>query len=139
MKTSSEGADRWCSTTTGKLVAHDGPADEIMLAFGKHCGRALSEVPASYLGWMLSPGGRAFLPENLLRLVAEERELRLVADEAAATPANLTMADVLGWAMTAPAGDVADVRRLLGNLLTNRASKVCAGLHYPEDTEAARP
>jgi len=89
----------------------------ILLSFGKYRGDRLAEVPESYLRWMLSAAGRAFLPDDLVEIVEVEARARLSVRPASATtsPAawrpcvEVNTDEVLAWAVTAPAGEVLEL------------------------------
>lgn len=98
----------WYSTARGNYpVAHrDEHTGTVLLDFGKHDGRALIEVPDSYLSWMIDGGGKVFLPDDLRDLAADVLARRQ----------DVKVPDVIAWADRAAAGDVAEVVIHLRNL-----------------------
>lgn len=113
----------WYSTARGNYrVAHrDEDTGTVLLDFGKYDGRALIEVPDSYLGWMIDGGGKAFLPDDLIDLAANVLARRQDARALIEVPDLRHGADVIAWADRAPAGDVAEVAtrcRIIADTLT---------------------
>jgi|LSQX01.3.fsa_nt_gb hypothetical protein len=113
----------WYSTARGNYpVAHrDEDTGTVLLDFGKYDGRALIEVPDSYLGWMIDGGGKAFLPDDLIDLAADVLARRQDARALIEVPDLRHGADVIAWADRAPAGDVAEVAtrcRIIADTLT---------------------
>lgn len=88
----------WQTTTgTGKLVAHlDG--DLLILDFGKYKGRCLQEVPGSYLRWLLSCAGEAFLPPDLLGYVEDEMRVRNAEERGPSRETILRVHELIHWA-----------------------------------------
>jgi hypothetical protein len=126
----------WYSTARSNYrVAHrDEVTGAVLLDFGKYDGRALTEVPDSYLDWMID-GGKTFLPDDLRNLAADVRARRQDAGALIEVPDLRQGADVIAWAHRAAAGDVAEeAARLhaladaLTALLDDRAGSTLAQL-----------
>lgn len=122
-------------------VAHWRGDGALVLDFGAHAGEALSNVPDSYLTWIVG-AGRVFLPRELLDATVDELQQRSAQTPASAgrfdglyLPDIRRGLDVDGWIATASAGDLTeasaylhDVLSLLEDRLTKREDATLDGL-----------
>ena len=147
-------ADRWHSLDKDRPLAHfDDEASEVILDFGKHCGRSLPEVPVAYLRWLLSRAGQAFMPAPLLvHVQAEAEERQTGGRQADAAPRAFDVPDwpdardvpgIIDWVDAAPAGEVSEYRVHLLNIaaamnrrLDGRAEQLLATLLPAEEAQA---